>query len=69
MAAVSLFRNTTMADVTSFKNVLLRYGERESRRYLYYFSFVNGRCHLQMAAIVYKRGNCVVDSLQIGHLH
>ena len=27
-----------------------------------YFSFVNGRFHLQMAAIVYKRGNCVVDS-------
>ena len=60
MDAVLLFRNTTMADVTSCENVLLHYGACESRRT--YFSVVNGRCHLQMAAIVYKRGNCVVDS-------
>ena len=37
MAAVSLFRKITMADVTSCENVLLHYGERESRRYLFLF--------------------------------
>ena len=52
MAAVSLFRNTTMADVTSCENVLLHYGERESRRYLFLFRkrslpFANGSDRLQ----------------------
>ena len=52
MAAVSLFRNTTMADVTSCENVLLHYGERESRRYLFLFRkrslpFANGSDRLR----------------------
>ena len=52
MAAVSLFRNTTMADVMSCENVLLHYGERESRRYLFLFRkrslpFANGSDRLQ----------------------
>ena len=52
MAAVSVFRNTTMADVTSCENVLLHYGKCESRRYLFLFRkrslpFANGSDRLQ----------------------
>ena len=52
MAAVSLFRNTTMANVTSCENVILHYGKRESRRYLFLFRkqslpFANGCDRLQ----------------------